>query len=66
MFVDEKKFTVDAEANCRNSHIIAYNPSDVPPVFQTKNPVSLMVFSATASDGSVFNPHFIASGLKIV
>ena len=31
VFVDEKKFTVDAEVNRRNSRVIAYNPSDVPP-----------------------------------
>ena len=57
MFVEEKMFTMDAEVNRRNSCIIAYNPSDVPPVFQTKTPASLMVFSATESDGSVMNPH---------
>ena len=28
-----KNFTVDAEVNHRNTHVIAYNPSDVPSVF---------------------------------
>ena len=45
--------------------MIAYNHSDVPPVFETKNPASVMVFGAAASDGSVMDPRFIESGLKI-
>ena len=65
VFVDKKKFTVDAEVNRRNSRVIAYNPSDVPLVFQTKNPASLMLFGATANDGSVMNAHFITASLKI-
>ena len=56
---------MDAVVNCRNSHVIAYHPSDISPMFQTNNPASLMVFGATASDGSVINPYFIAAGLKI-
>ena len=63
--VDKKMFPVDVEVNRRNSCIIAFNPSDVPPVFQTKNPASFGVFGAAASDGSVMNPHFIAGRLKI-
>ena len=41
------------------------NPSDAPPVFETKNPITLMVFDAVVNDGSVMNPHFIEAGLKI-
>ena len=66
VFVDEKKFTVDAKVNYRNSNVIAYDPSDVQPVFQTKNSTSLMVFGTVASDGSVVNSHFITAGLKII
>ena len=66
VFVDEKKFVVDAEVNGRNSPVIAYNRFDIPPVFQTKNPASLMVFSATASDGSIMNPDFIVAGCRSV
>ena len=65
VFVDEKKFIVDTEMIGRNSRIFAYDPSDVPPVFQTKNLASLMVSGASVSDGSVMNPHFIAASLKI-
>ena len=54
-----------AMVNHRNSDSIAYDPSDVPPKFQTKNPASLMVFGALASDESVVNPYFIAVGSKI-
>ena len=63
--MDEKKFIEDAKVNRRNSRVIAYDPSDVSPVFQMKNPTSLMVYGAAASDRSVINPHFIVAGLKI-
>ena len=56
VLVDEKTFTVDAEVNRKNSHIIAYDPFLI---------LSLMVFGAAESDGSVKNPDFVASGLKI-
>lgn len=65
VFVDEKKFVVDAEVNRQNSRVIAVDPSEVPPVFHTKNPASVMVFGAVASDGSVMPPHFIEAGLKV-
>ena len=35
------------------------------PVMQSKNPASVMVFVAVASDGRVMPPHFIKAGLKI-
>ena len=54
----------DADVNDRNSRVIAYDPSDVPPVFQIKNPASL-IDGAAVSDVRVMNPHFIAAGLKI-
>ena len=56
---------MDAQVNCRNSRLIAQDRTDALPVFQTKNPASLIVFGAAASDGSVLNPHFIAAGLMI-
>ena len=65
VLVDEKKFTVNAEMNRWNSRVIVYDHSDVPPVFQTKNPASLRVFGAVPSDKSVTNTHFITAGLKI-
>ena len=64
-FVDEKKFIVDEVANHQNTQVIAYDPSDVFPVMQSKNPASVMVFAAVASDGRVMPPHFIEAGLKI-
>ena len=39
--------------------------SDVRPVMQSKNPASVRVFAAVASDGRVMPPHFIKAGLKI-
>ena len=65
VFVDKKKFPVDAEVNSRNFHVIAHDSSDIPSVFQTKNPASLVVFGAAVSDGSFMNPYFIAAGSKI-
>jgi hypothetical protein len=65
VFVDEKKFVVDAQVNRQNSRVIVADPADVPPVFETKNPASVMVFGAVANDGSVMPPHFIEAGLKI-
>jgi hypothetical protein len=65
VFVDEKKFIVDAEINRQNARVIAVDPSEVPPVFQTKNPASVMVFGAVASDGSVMPPYFIEAGEKL-
>ena len=53
VFVDEKKFIVDAVVNRHNARLIAIDPSEVPSVFQTKNPASVMVFDAVASDWSV-------------
>ena len=65
VFVDEKKFVVDEVANRRNSRVIASNPGDVPPVMISKNPASVMVFGAVASDGRVMPPHFIPAGERI-
>lgn len=65
IFVDEKKFVVDEVANRQNTRVIASDPSEVPPVMQSKNPASVMVFAAVASDGKVMPPHFIEAGLKI-
>ena len=65
IFVDEKKFIVDEVPNRHNARIIALSPADVPPVMQSKNPASVMVFGAMASDGRMMPPHFIEAGLKI-
>ena len=42
VFVDDKKFVVDEVANKQNTLIIAFDPSEVPPVMQSKNPASVM------------------------
>ena len=65
IFVDEKKFIVDEIANRQNTRVIACDPSEVPPVMQSKNPASVMIFADVASDGKVMPPHFIEAGLKI-
>ena len=59
------KFIIGAELNRRNSRVIVVSPSEVPAVFQTKHPASVMVFGAVASDDSVMPPHFIEAGLKV-
>ena len=65
IFVDEKKFIVDEVPNRQNTRVVACDPSEVPPVMQSKNPASVMVFAAVASDGKVMPPHFVEAGLKI-
>ena len=65
VFVDEKKFVVDEVANRQNTRVIASDPSEGPPVMQSKNPASVMIFAAVASDGKVIPPHFIEEGLRI-
>ena len=64
-FIDKKKFVVGKVANWRNFRVIALNPSEVLPIMQSKNPASIMVFGAIASDGNIIPPHFIKVGLKI-
>ena len=59
IFVDEQKFVVDRVYNRRNSRCFAKESSCVPPVMESKFPVSVMVFGAVASDGKVMPPHFI-------
>ncbi len=56
---------VDEIANRQNDRVLACDPSTVPPVLQSKNPTSVMVFGAVASDGLVMPPHFIKAGLRI-
>ena len=65
VFLDEKNYVVDEVANKQNTRIIAFEPSEVPPVMQSKNPASVMVFAVVASDGKVMPPHFIEAGLKM-
>ena len=65
VFVDEKKFVVEEVANRRNSRVIAFSPDEVAPVMKGKNPASVMVFGAVASDGRVMPPHFIPAGVRI-
>ena len=65
VYFDEKKLVVDEVPNKQNTRIIAFDPSEVPPVMQSKNPASVMVFAAVASDGNVMPPHFIEAGVKI-
>ena len=52
-------------ANRRNSRVITYSPDDVAPVMKGKNPVSVMVFGAVASDGRMMPPNFIPAGVMI-
>ena len=42
-----------------------FDPSEVRPVTLSKNPASVMVLAAVASEGKVMPPHFIEAGLKI-
>ena len=65
IFVDEKKFIVGEVANHQNTQVIACYPSEVPPVMQSRNPASVIIFAAVENDGKMIPPHFIKGGLKI-
>ncbi len=65
---NDKWFTVDQHANCRNTRFLTPVSDSMPLVWimeKTKNVVKVMVFGAVASDGNVFPPVFIPSGLTL-
>ena len=58
------KLLKDDVANRQNTRVIAFNPSDVPPVMQSKHQPSVMFFAAVACGGKVVPSHFIEAGQK--
>ncbi|QQP53454.1 Transposable element tcb2 transposase, partial [Caligus rogercresseyi] len=64
-FSEEKVFTVDRNSNRRNGRWICRDPKDVPMVFRTKNPASIMVLGVICSNGSVMPPHFFCPKEKV-
>jgi len=64
-FSDEKLFTVDRSFNRQNDRWICQDPEDVPMVYRSKNPASIMVLGVVSSEGDVMVPHFFEVGLKI-
>ena len=59
IFIDEKKFIVDEVGNRRNTRVITCNPSEVPPLMNSKNPASVMVFCSCRQrwDGNASSLH---------
>ena len=49
----QKIFTVDGHHNRRNDRWVAKSPSDVPPMWRTKNPAKAMALGIVGSDGQV-------------
>ncbi len=64
-FSDEKLFNVDRTCNRQNTRWICQDPEDVPMVYRTKNPSSIMVLGVISSTGHVMPPHFFSVGLRI-
>ena len=52
------------DTNRHNTLVVASDPSEVPPVMQSKNPASVIVFETAANDGELMPPHFIEACLK--
>jgi len=64
-FSDEKIFTVDRSINRQNSRWICREPLEVPMVFTSKNPASVMVLGVICSNGEVMPPHFFKRGQTV-
>ncbi len=68
VWTDEKKFVLQLHHNRKNDRILvpvaAHDPS-LRLVVRRKNPSSVMVFGAMASNGVVMDPIFIPSGITI-
>ncbi len=64
-FSDEKVFTVDKKRNRQNDRWICKEPSEVPMVFRSKNPASVMVLGVISSQGHVMPPHFFRPKEKV-
>ena len=64
-FFHETNFILNNVANRQSTRVIAFNPSDVPFVMQSKNLASVMALAAVARDVNVMPPHFIEAGLTI-
>ncbi len=68
VFTDEKNFVLQEHHNRRNNRVLvpvaAHDPS-LRIVKRRKNPSSVMVFGAMATDGSVMDPIFIPSGVTV-
>ncbi len=65
IFFDEKVFTLDRSRNSQNDRYIARIRDHVPHVSCTKNPASIMVYGAVASDGKKMRPHFFKHKEKV-
>ena len=50
---------MDEVRNRQNTRVVAYNPSDVPPLIHSKNQTLVIFFSVVARDGKVMPSHSI-------
>ncbi len=64
-FSDEKIFTVDITINRRNKRWICKEASEVPMVFRSKKPASVMVLGVISTNGDVMPPHFFKPGQMV-
>ncbi len=65
VFCDEKQFTVDRSFNKRNDRYLEKDRANVPTVFRTKKPASVMVFGLVTSEGKKMPLHFFGTKEKV-
>ena len=65
VFCDEKQFTVDRSFNKRNDRYLEKDRANVPTVFRTKKPASVMVFGLVTSKGKKMPLHFFGTKEKV-
>ncbi|QQP32445.1 Uncharacterized protein FKW44_005818 [Caligus rogercresseyi] len=59
-FSDEKNWTVDRSYNVQNDRWLAEEREEVPAVFTTKFPASVMTLGVICSTGEVMSPFFFS------
>ena len=65
IFIDKKEFIVDEAGNPGNMPVIDCNPTEVPPLMNSKNPATVKIFAGVTSEGTVIPSHFVEIALII-
>ena len=62
---DKKMWNVDAARNRQNDRFLAKEKSEVPYIFTSKNPASIMTLGVISNQGHVMPPHFFKLGERV-
>ncbi len=65
LFSDKKAWTVDQARNAQNDWWLAFDPSDVPPIANTKHPASVMMLGVVSSEGKAMHLIWFPKGLRL-